>query len=129
MYEPSDLLFSKSHEWVFFEEDGTAVIGLSDYAQEALGDLVFVNLPEPGDDVTVEETFADVESVKAVSDVYAPVSGTVSEVNEDLLDSPEKINDSPYEAWLIKVTDVTDKGELMDEADYNAYVEEEKAKE
>ena len=129
MYEPSDLLFSKSHEWVFFEEDGTAVIGLSDYAQEALGDLVFVNLPVPGDDITTEEPFGDVESVKAVSDVYAPVSGTVSEVNEDLLDSPENINDSPYEAWLIKVTDVTDKGELMDDADYNAYVEEEKAKE
>ena len=129
MYEPSDLLFSKSHEWVFFEEDGSAVIGLSDYAQEALGDLVFVNLPVPGDEITVEEAFGDVESVKAVSDVYAPVSGTVAEINEELLDSPEKINESPYEAWLIRVTDVTDKGELMDEADYSAFVEEEKAKE
>ena len=125
---PAELKYTKSHEWVK-EEDGVFVIGLTDYAQSALGDLVFVNLPMPGDAVTTEEPFGDVESVKAVSDVYAPVSGTVSEVNEDLLDSPEKINDSPYEAWLIKVTDVTDKGELMDEADYNAYVEEEKAKE
>ena len=125
MYEPSDLLFSKSHEWVFFEEDGSAVIGLSDYAQEALGDLVFVNLPEPGDDVTVEEAFADVESVKAVSDVFSPVSGVVCAINEELLDNPGLINETPYEAWLIKVSNVTDTVELLDADAYEAALADE----
>ena len=125
---PEELRYARTHEWVR-EEDGLCVIGLTDFAQDALGDIVFINLPQVGDELKAEESFADVESVKAVSDVYAPVSGTVSEINEELLDSPEKINESPYEAWLIKVTDVTDKGELMDEADYEAFVEEEKAKE
>ena len=86
----ADLKYSKSHEWV--KEDGdVVVIGLTDYAQSELGDLVFVNLPEEGDEVTAGEVFADVESVKAVSDVYSPVSGTVSAINEELLDAPESI--------------------------------------
>jgi glycine cleavage system H protein len=119
-----DLLYSKTHEWVK-EEGDIVVIGLTDYAQSELGDLVFVNLPEAGDEVEVGKEFADVESVKAVSDVYSPVSGTVTEVNEDLLDAPENINEAPYEAWLVKVSDVTEKEELMTAEEYQAFVESE----
>lgn len=118
------LLYSKSHEWVK-EEGDEIVIGLTDFAQSELGDLVFVNLPEEGDEITVEEAFADVESVKAVSDVFSPVSGTVSAVNEELLDAPEKINEEPYEAWFVRVKDVTEKGELLSAEEYKAFVESE----
>ena len=119
-----DLLYSKSHEWV--KEDGEEVIiGLTDYAQSELGDLVFVNLPEEGDEVTVGESFSDVESVKAVSDVYSPVSGTVSEVNEELLDAPESINEAPYDAWFVKVKDITEKEELLSAEEYKVFVESE----
>lgn len=119
-----ELKYSKSHEWVK-EEDGVYVIGLTDYAQSELGDLVFVNLPEEGDAVTVGEPFADVESVKAVSDVYAPVTGVVAEINEELLDAPESINESPYDAWFIKVKDITDQEELLTSEEYQTYVENE----
>ena len=118
------LLYSKSHEWVK-EEGAVAIIGLTDYAQSELGDLVFVNLPEEGDEIAAGEAFADVESVKAVSDVYSPVSGTVSEINEELLDAPEKINESPYEAWFVKVTDITEREELLTAEEYQAFVESE----
>ncbi len=118
------LLYSKSHEWVK-EEGDVVVIGLTDYAQSELGDLVFVNLPEEGDEVTTGEPFADVESVKAVSDVYSPVSGTVSEINEELLDAPESINESPYEAWFVKVSAITEKEELLSAEEYKAFVESE----
>ena len=119
---PKDLKYAKSHEWVKMLDEETALIGLTDYAQDALGDLVFVNLPEAGDEVEAGETFADVESVKAVSDVYSPVTGTVEEVNEALLDAPESINESPYDAWLVKIGSVTDMEELMSAAEYEAYV-------
>lgn len=118
----NDLMYTKSHEWVK-EEGDVIVVGLSDYAQSELGDLVFVNLPEVGDEVVVEETFADVESVKAVSDVYSPVSGTVSEINEELLDSPQLINEAAYDAWFVKVENVSDKAELLTAEEYSAYVE------
>jgi glycine cleavage system H protein len=119
-----DLLYSKTHEWV--KEDGdVVVIGLTDYAQSELGDLVFVNLPEEGDEVEVGKEFGDVESVKAVSDIYSPVSGTVAEINEELLDAPEIINKEPYEAWFIKVSDVTEKEELLSADEYEAFVESE----
>lgn len=98
-------------------------IGLTDYAQKELGDLVFVNLPEEGDEVTAGEPFGDVESVKAVSDVYSPVTGIVEEINEELLDSPELINTDANEAWMIRVKDITDQEELLDAADYEVYVE------
>ncbi|MCD2493419.1 glycine cleavage system protein GcvH [Lacrimispora sp. NSJ-141] len=124
MNYPEELLYSKSHEWVKLEGED-ALIGLTDFAQDALGDLVYVNLPEPGGELTVGESFADVESVKAVSDVYSPVSGTVAEINEALLDAPEEINQSPYEAWLVRVTGVTDKEELMDAEAYRAFAETE----
>ncbi len=123
---PAELKYTKSHEWVK-EEDGVFVIGLTDYAQSALGDLVFVNLPEEGDSVAAGEAFSDVESVKAVSDVFSPVSGEVCAVNEELLDNPALINEAPYDAWLIKVTNVTDSEELLDAAGYEAVVAAEEA--
>ncbi len=120
MSNPAELSYTRSHEWVK-EEDGVAVVGISDYAQNALGDVVFVNLPEVGDTVTAGEAFGDVESVKAVSDLISPVTGTVCEVNEDLLDAPETLNADPYGAWIIKVEDVEDREELMDQASYEVF--------
>ena len=123
MNYPENYKYSKSHEWVLPDGEGTVRIGLTDYVQKALGDLVFVNLPEPEDRVSAGEPFGDVESVKALSDVYSPVTGIVEAVNEELLDSPELINSDANEAWLIKVKDITDQEELMDAAAYEAFVE------
>lgn len=123
MRDPKELLYSKSHEWIDMHEDGTAYIGLTDYAQKALGDIVFVNLPEEGDEVTCGESFADVESVKAVSDVYSPLSGVTAEINEEILDAPEEINNDPYGAWFIKVRDITEKGEFISLEEYEDFVE------
>lgn len=114
---PGELKYTKSHEWGK-EEDGVITVGLTDYAQSALGDIVFINLPEEGDDVTAGQAFSDVESVKAVSDVFSPVTGKVAAINEDLLDNPALVNEDPYEAWLIKVEAVSDTEELMDAAAY-----------
>ena len=124
MLYPTDLKYSKSHEWVKME-DGVAVIGISDFAQDALGDVVFVNLPAEGDSVAAGEAFGDVESVKAVSDLVSPVTGTVSAVNEELLDAPEMLNSDPYGAWLIKVENVEGSEELLDAAAYEAFCTEE----
>ena len=104
MNTPDHLRYTKSHEWILFADDGTAKVGLTDHAQEALG---------------------DVESVKAVSDVFSPVSGTVKAVNEDLLDAPEAINADPYGAWLVEVEDITDQEELLDAAAYEAHCAQE----
>ncbi len=117
---PADLKYTKSHEWVKLDNTGVAVVGLTDYAQKALGDLVFVNLPEEGDSVTCGESFADVESVKAVSDVFSPVSGTVCAVNEELLDAPESINQDPYGAWFVKVNAISETEELLEADAYEA---------
>ncbi len=125
MTTPKEMKYSKTHEWVKELDGGLVEIGLTDFAQDALGSLVFVNLPEVGDNVTMGEALGDVESVKAVSDVYCPVSGTVAEINEELLDAPEKINEAPYEAWLIRVEDVTETEELLEAADYEAVCAEE----
>ena len=124
MNYPVDLKYTKSHEWIRYE-DGVAVIGISDFAQDALGDVVFVNLPTVGDDVTAGESFGDVESVKAVSDLICPVSGVICEVNEELDDSPELLNEDPYGAWIIKVENVTEEEELLDAAAYEAFCAEE----
>jgi glycine cleavage system H protein len=128
---PKELRYSREHEWVAVEED-TAVIGITDYAQEQLGDVVYVELPEVGTQVTKDEAFGVVESVKAVSDIYAPVSGTVTEVNVDLTESPETINEDPYgDAWMIRV-EMSDPGELddlMTAAEYKKFVEEEQEEE
>ena len=117
---PAELKYTKSHEWVA-EEDGVLTVGLTDYAQNELGDLVFVNLPEEGDEAVAGEAICDVESVKAVSDVYSPATGTVTAANEELLDAPERINEAPYEAWLVKIGDVSETEELMDAAAYEAF--------
>ena len=123
---PAELKYSASHERIK-EEHGIFVIGLTDYAQSALGDIVFINLPEEGDEVTAGESFADVESVKAVSDVFSPVTGTICAVNEELLDDPAQVNEDPYGAWLIKVENVTGTEELLDAEGYAAVVEAEEA--
>ena len=123
---PAELKYSASHEWIK-EEDGVFVIGLTDFAQNALGDIVFINLPEEGDEVTAGESFADVESVKAVSDVFSPVTGTICAVNEALLDDPAQVNEDPYGAWLIKVENVTGTEELLDAEGYAAVVAAEEA--
>lgn len=125
MNTPKTLRYSASHEWVKELPNGIVEIGLTDYAQDSLGSLVFVNLPQVGDGVSAGETFADVESVKAVSDVYSPVSGEVVEVNEALLDAPENINDDPYGAWLIRVGSVSAWEDLLDAAAYDAKCAEE----
>ena len=124
MNYPAELKYSKSHEWVKMEGD-VAVIGISDFAQDALGDVVFINLPEEGDAVTAEESFGDVESVKAVSDLISPVTGAVCAVNEELLDAPELLNQDPYGAWIIKVGNLDGQEELLDAAAYEAFCTEE----
>ncbi|MBE6977045.1 MAG: glycine cleavage system protein GcvH [Ruminococcaceae bacterium] len=121
---PAELKYTKDHEWMVMEGD-IAVVGISDFAQDALGDVVFINLPEVGDTVTVGESFGDVESVKAVSDVNSPVTGVIVEVNEDLADAPENLNSDPYGSWIIKVKDITATEELMDAAAYEAFCAEE----
>jgi glycine cleavage system H protein len=125
---PEDLKYTKEHEWVKVDGD-SVTIGITDYAQDSLGDVVYVELPDADSTITAGETFGVVESVKAVSDLYAPVSGTVTEVNDAVVDGPEAINDEPYgEAWLLKVK-LSDTGELdglMSAKDYQAFTEEEK---
>ena len=119
---PKELKYTKTHEWVKFLDEKTAYIGITDYAQDQLGDLVFVNLPSEGDALEAGAAFADVESVKAVSDVNAPVTGTVAKVNDALADEPEQMNKAPYEAWFVLAEDITDTGELMTAAEYEAFV-------
>ncbi|GEN87368.1 glycine cleavage system protein GcvH [Oceanobacillus sojae] len=123
---PENYLYSKEHEWVK-KEDGKVRIGITDFAQDELGDIVFVELPEIGDSLELDEPFGSVESVKTVSELYAPVSGKVVEVNEELEDSPELVNESPYEkAWMIviEVEDDNDLSELLDAEAYQEFIEE-----
>jgi len=122
---PKELKYSKTHEWLKME-DGVAVIGLTDFAQDELGDIVFINLPEEGDEFGVDDVFADVESVKAVSDINSPAGGTITEINEELLDAPEKINEAPYEAWLVKMEVSEEADDLMSAEEYEAFIESEK---
>ena len=125
MQIPDELRYSSDHEWIKVEGD-TVRVGITDYAQDALGDVVFVDLPEVGMAVTAGQSFSEVESTKSVSDIYAPVAGTVSEVNADLADAPERLNDDPYgEGWICVITldDRTQLDALMDAAAYRALVE------
>ncbi|MFA1819107.1 glycine cleavage system protein GcvH [Virgibacillus oceani] len=120
---PKDLLYSKEHEWIK-KEGGKVRIGITDFAQDELGDVVFVELPEVGDELELNEPFGSVESVKTVSELYAPVSGKVVEVNEELEDSPEFVNESPYEnAWMI-VVELSNESELDDLLSAEGYEEE-----
>jgi glycine cleavage system H protein len=126
---PEGLKYSKEHEWVLVE-GSMATIGITEYAQEELGDIVYVELPEVGEKVVKDDPFGAVESVKAVSDVYAPVSGTVLEINDVLPDNPETINDDPYgDGWMIRVelTDKDDLKDLMDAEEYAEYVQQQKS--
>ena len=120
-----NLSYAKTHEWVRFIDDTTARIGISDFAQHELGDLVFINLPGEGDTVTAGDAFGDVESVKAVSDILSPVTGVISAVNQDVIDKPESINENPYDSWFIEVTDITAKSELMTASEYGDFCEKE----
>lgn len=127
MSYPQDYRYTKEHEWVKIEGD-TGTIGITDHAQESLGDIVFVELPKPGAEITAGKSFGTVESVKAVSELFAPVSGTVSAVNEGLATSPEKINSDAHGSWMIKLK-LKNAGEangLMNAADYEKFVAEEK---
>jgi len=119
---PSNLKYTKSHEWVRVEGDGTITVGITDHAQELLGDLVFVELPEVGKEFAAEQEAAVVESVKAASDVYAPISGTVTAVNTSVSDSPEAVNQDAYAAWLFKMkpANAADVDALLDAANYAA---------
>jgi len=125
---PEGLKYSKEHEWVLVE-DRVAIIGITEYAQQELGDVVYVELPEAGEKIVKDDPFGAVESVKAVSDIYAPVSGTVIEVNDMLPDGPETINDDPYgDGWMIKVemSDKDDLKDLMSAEEYAEYLEQQK---
>ena len=124
MNYPTDLKYSKTHEWVK-EEDGLTVIGISDFAQDSLGDIVFIGLPSVGDTVTMGEALGDVESVKAVSDVLSPATGEVTAVNETALDSPEAVNADPYGVWLAQIGNITAKRELLSPEEYEKLLEEE----
>jgi glycine cleavage system H protein len=122
---PQELKYSKSHEWVRTEEDGSVTVGITDHAQGLLGDMVFVELPELDRELGIEEECAVVESVKAASDVYSPVAGSVAEVNSAVEDSPELVNQDPYgDGWLFKLKDVSGMEELLDADAYAATTEE-----
>ena len=125
MTSPSDRRYIQEHDWVRIEADGTATFGITDYAQDSLGDVVFVELPEPGSEVSQGESFGEIESVKAVSELIAPVSGRIAERNETAVDAPELVNESPYEeGWLLKV-EVTDPAEidgLMSAEEYDSFL-------
>ena len=126
MAYPTELKYTKEHEWV--QADGSsATIGITDYAQESLGDIVFVDLPKPGTEIAKGKTFGTVESVKAVSDLYAPVSGTVTEANGELTTAPEKINKDANHTWMIKITpkNASELNDLLSAADYEKFVKEE----
>ena len=123
---PGDLLYTNDHEWLRREDDGTVSVGITEHAAHALGDLVYVELPEEGQDVEAGGEMAVVESVKAASDVYAPVAGSIAAINEDLADDPEKINQDPYgEGWIVRISaGEYDEGELLSPDAYQALLDE-----
>ncbi|MGI6152557.1 MAG: glycine cleavage system protein GcvH [Christensenellaceae bacterium] len=121
---PKNLMYTKSHEWIDMTGK-TALVGITDYAQDSLGDIVYVNLPHVKDTFACGEVFADIESVKASSDIFSPVEGIVKRVNEMLEDAPEAINEDAYEAWLVEFSEVTNHDELLTADEYEAFLEEE----
>ena len=129
MASPEKFKYTKEHEWVELAGD-TGTVGITDYAQNSLGDIVFVELPKVGDSVKAHETFGSVESVKAVSDLYSPISGTVTAINEELAQSPDKVNEDAHSAWMIKVelSDASELATLLDAAGYEAFIAEETGK-
>ena len=118
---PAELLYSKDHEWVRVESDGVAVIGVTDFAAEQLGDVVYVDLPEAGSEITSGTEMGEIESTKSVSDLFSPISGTVSETNQAVVDEPELVNSSPFEeGWLIKATFEALPDDLLSAEEYKA---------
>jgi glycine cleavage system H protein len=128
MSNPPELRYTESHEWVRNQADGSVLVGITDFAQDALGDLVFIDLPQVGKSFTAGQVIAVVESVKAASDIYAPVNGTVTAVNDTVKDAPEKVNRDAFGAWLFRMQpqDVADIGRLLDSAAYQAQLDSEK---
>ena len=122
---PAEYLYTKDHEWIK-KEDNVATIGITDFAQSSLGDIVFLELPEVGDVLTSQSACGVVESIKSVSDIYAPVSGKVVAVNSDLLDAPEQCNEKPYESWLVKIEmdTLSQVDELMSSTDYSDFIQQ-----
>ncbi len=118
----AELLYSKDHEWVRVESEGVAIVGVTDYAAEQLGDVVYVDLPEVDDEISAGTEMGEIESTKSVSDLFSPLSGTVTEVNQAVVDSPELVNSSPFEeGWLVKVSYDALPDDLMNAADYTAF--------
>ena len=126
MSVPADLKYTESHEWVRLESDGTVTVGITDHAQEALGDIVFLELPDAGKSVAAGDAIAVIESVKAASDIYAPLAGDIVESNTDLAGSPDKVNAEPYASWLFKLkpTDASALDKLMSAQAYSASIGE-----
>lgn len=123
---PAELKYTNTHEWARLEDDGSVAIGITDHAQAALGDIVFLELPEPGRELTAKESCAVVESVKAASDVYSPIAGTVTAINQAAIDAPESVNADAYAAWLFKLRPAdTSMAALMDAAAYQSAIAEE----
>ena len=120
----ADLLYSKDHEWVRVESEGVAIVGVTDYAAEQLGDVVYVDLPEVDDEISAGTEMGEIESTKSVSDLFSPLSGTITEVNQAVVDSPELVNSSPFEeGWLVRVSYETLPDDLMNAADYTAFTQ------
>lgn len=124
MLYPENLFYTKSHEWFLKVSENSGRFGLTDFAQDQLGDIVFVNLPSVGAAATAEAVISDVESVKAVSDVFSPATGTVSAINEALLDSPELVNSAPYESWFVEFSDITGTADFLTAEEYERFCNE-----
>jgi glycine cleavage system H protein len=126
MSYPKNFRYTREHEWIYLD-GGIGVVGITDYAQNSLGDIVYVDVPKVGDPVTANAVFGSVESVKAVSDLYCPVNGTVTAINEELKNAPDKINEAPHETWIIKVelANPAEFDALLDAAAYEAFISEE----
>lgn len=122
---PKELKYTKTHEWVKFINEKTATIGITDFAQHNLGNIVFVNIQSEGLKLEIGDNLADIESVKAVSDVFSPVAGMISKVNNDLQDSPELFNDAPYDSWIVEINSITAMQDLLSAEEYEALVEKE----
>lgn len=122
MSYPKEFKYSESHEWIKENEDGSVLIGITAYAAEQLGGVVYVDLPEEEDELEIGENFSEAESVKAVAEIISPVCGVIAEVNEELEDEPGLLNDKPHETWIVKVKDVSETEKLMDAEAYEAYL-------
>ncbi len=123
---PKNLMYTRTHEWIEFKEDNAALVGITDFAQSELGDIVYVNLPNEGEEFAAGDIVVDIESVKAASDMFMPVTGTISAVNGLLADQPELLNQKPYDAWIIEVSGIEDKVEMLSPDEYDKFVREKK---